>query len=73
MDNNFNKYKGFVYVYINDTLVYSKNTEENVSHLKLVLSEFHKHGIVISGKKAQLLRKNIELLEVEIEDGKIKL
>ena len=48
MDNTFNKYKGFVCVYIDGILVYSKNIEEHVSHLKLVLSEFLKHGIVTS-------------------------
>ena len=38
-----------------------------------MLSEFLKEGIVISGKKAQLFRKNIEFLGVEIVDGVIKL
>ena len=73
MNNIFNKYKSYVCVYIGDILVDSKNTEEHVSHLKLVLSEFHKQRIVISGKKAQLFRKNIDFLGVEIENGKIKL
>ena len=71
-DNIFNKYKIFVWVYINDILVFSKTKEEHVSHLKLVLSEFLKQGIVISGKKAQFFRKNIEFLGVVIGDGHIK-
>ena len=60
MDNIFNKYKNFVCVYIDDILVFRKTREEHVSHLKLVLSGFHKQGIVIGGKKAQFFRKNIE-------------
>ena len=52
MDSIFNHYENFVYVYIDDILVFSKSREEHVSHLKLVLSEFLKQGIVISGKKS---------------------
>ena len=73
LDNIFKQYKNFVCVYIDDILVFSINKEEHVSHLKLVLSEFLKQDIVISGKKAQFFRKNIEFLGVEIGDGHIKL
>ena len=73
MDNTFNQYKNFVCVYIDDILVFRGNKKEHVSHLKLVLSEFLKQGIVISGKEAQFFRKNIELLGVEIGNGNIKL
>ena len=73
MDNIFNKYRGFVCIYIDDILVYNKSIEKHVSYLKLVLSGFLKHGIVISGKKTQFFRKKIEVSGVEIGDGKIKL
>ena len=73
IDNIFNKYKNFVCVYIDDILVFSKTKEKHVSHLKLVLSELLKQGIVISGKNAKFFRKNIEFLGVEIGDGRIKL
>ena len=73
MDNIFNQYKNFVCVYIDDILVFSGSEEKHVSHLKLVLSEFLKQGIVISSKKAQFFRKNIEFLGVKIGDGHIKL
>ena len=49
MDTIFNQYKNFVCVYIDDILALSKNKEEHISHLKLVLSEFLKQGIAISG------------------------
>ena len=57
MDNIFNKYKNFVCIYIDDTLVYSKTREAHVSYLKLVLSEFLKQVIVISGETPQFFRK----------------
>ena len=72
MDGIFSKYP-FVCVYIDDVLVHSSTEKEHTSHLKIVLSEFLKHGIVISSKKTQFYRKNIEFLGVEIGNGKIKL
>ena len=57
MDNISNKYKNIVCVYIDNILVYNKTREEHVSYLKLVLKEFFKHGIVISGKKVQFFKK----------------
>jgi len=73
MDNIFRNYKQFVCVYIDDILVHSKHKQEHISHLKLVLNELLKNGIVISVKKAQFFRNNIEFLGVEIGNGKIKL
>ena len=73
MDDNFGKFRKFACVYINDILVHSKLKEEHIGHLKLVLSEFLKQGIVISSKTTKFFRHNIEFLEVEIWNGKVKL
>ena len=73
MDEIFSKYRKFVCIYIDDILVHSKSREEHVGHLKLVLSEFLKEGIIISSKKTQFFRNNIEFLGIEIGNGKIKL
>ena len=73
MDEMFSKYRKFVCIYIDDILVHSKSREEHVGHLKLVLSEFLKEEIIISSKKAQFFRNNIEFLGIEIGNGRIKL
>jgi hypothetical protein len=52
MDTTFSKYSTFILVYIDDILVFSKTKNERISHLKMVLSEFLKYGIIISNKKA---------------------
>lgn len=73
MDTCFSKYKDFVCVYIDDILVHSKNREEHVGHLRIILNEFSKQGIILSSKKALFFKPNIEFLGVEIGNGKIKL
>jgi deoxyuridine 5'-triphosphate nucleotidohydrolase len=72
MDEIFLKHK-FVLVYIDDILVFSKTLEEHLGHLKLVFSEFIKHGIIISKKKTELCKTYINFLGVNIGEGKIKL
>ena len=62
MDDIFVKFRKFVCVYIDDILVHSKSKEEHIGHLKLALNEFLKQRIVISSKKVQLFRYNIEFL-----------
>ena len=43
----------FAYVYIDDVLVASSNREEHLSHLREVLTQFTKHGIVINPAKCE--------------------
>ena len=73
MDSIFNKYNNFVLVYIDDILIFSKNKEEHIGHLKLVFAELELHGLVISKKKAYFFKKNMEFLGTEIGQGRIKL
>ena len=74
MDNIFIKFNKFVCVYIDDILVHSKTKKkEHISHFKLVLSEFLKHGIVISGSKAQFFTENTKFFGVELGNGRIRL
>ena len=55
MDEIFSKYRKFVCIYTDDILVHSKSRKEHVGHLKLVLLEFLKEGIIISSKKHNFL------------------
>ena len=73
IDEVFRKFRNFICIYIDDILVHSKSRAEHIGHLKLVLSKFLKEGIIISSKKVQFFRSNIEFLGIEIGNGKIKL
>ena len=73
MNDIFRKFRKFICVYIDDILVQSKPKEEHIGHLRIVLSEFLKQGIVISYEKALFFRYNIEVLGVETGNRKVLL
>ena len=56
MDNIFRPYSEFSLIYIDDILVASKTEIEHVYHLKKIILELEKHGIVISKRKMQLFQ-----------------
>ena len=73
MDNIFREKDLYVVVYIDDTLVFSKNKKKHIGHLQIVFKKFEEHGIIISKSKMQLFQLTIEFLGVLIGNGKILL
>ena len=45
----------FVAVYFDDILVFSKNKEDHVHHLKVILDVLRKHQLYVNLKKCQFL------------------
>ena len=72
MDRIFSKYS-FILVYINDILVFSKTVHERIKHLELVFEEIINNGLVVSRKKINLFKNQIEFLGLELENGQVKL
>ena len=58
---------------LDDVLVASYTREEHLKHVKAILREFTKHGIVISETKYELCKKEIDFLGVHIKQGHIAL
>ena len=54
----------FVIVYLDDTLIFSQNREENLRHLKLVLRNLQKEKLLINLKKCSFPEKRIGVLGV---------
>ena len=73
MDNIFRPYLEFCLVYIDDIPVASKTEIEHVDHLKKIISELDKHGIVISERKMQLFQTEIDFVGMHINKGKLSL
>lgn len=73
MDRIFRQYYEFILVYIDDILIFSKNEEEHMEHIKIFKQIILENGITLSKKKKEIAKTNIEFLGLEIEKGKIKL
>ena len=52
----------FVKVYINDVLVFSRNMEEHVQHLRRVLKRLRKAGLKLKPAKCHFIRQAMEYL-----------
>ena len=73
IDDIFRDHLDYCMVYIDDVLVASHSEAEHLKHIKAILYEFDKHGIVISETKYELCKQEIDFLGVHIKQGNIVL
>ena len=52
----------FIVPYIDDLLVYSKDFNSQVEHLRLALQRLQQHGVKINAKKCQLFKQEVRYL-----------
>eukprot|EP00877_Chromochloris_zofingiensis_P013639 jgi/Chrzof1/8529/Cz03g14150.t1 len=69
----------FVVIYLDDILVYSKNMDEHVEHLRQVLKLLRKHKLYAKAKKCAFAQESIEFLGhiiskdgVQVDANKVK-
>ncbi|KAL0366879.1 UNVERIFIED_CONTAM: Enzymatic polyprotein [Sesamum radiatum] len=73
MDNLFKDYFEFMFVYIDDILIASKNMKDHIKHLEIFSDACHKEGVVLSEKKATIAVNKIEFLGILIDETGIEL
>ncbi|KAL0388178.1 UNVERIFIED_CONTAM: Enzymatic polyprotein [Sesamum radiatum] len=73
MDNLFKDYFEFMFVYIDDILIASKNMKDHIKHLEIFSDACHKEGLVLSKKKATIAVNKIEFLGILIDEAGIEL
>jgi hypothetical protein len=56
----------FIYVFIDDVIIFSKNLEEHVEHCRKVLEKCKKHNMKINLTKSKFLQTTVEYLGHEI-------
>ena len=62
-----------VVVYFDDILVFSKNKEDHVHHLKIILDVLRKHQLYVNLKKCQFLQESLVFLGFVISAGGVKM
>ncbi|KAL0361325.1 UNVERIFIED_CONTAM: Enzymatic polyprotein [Sesamum radiatum] len=73
MDNLFKDYFEFMFVYIDDILIASKNMKDHIKHLEIFSDACHKEGLVLFEKKATIAVNKIEFLGILIDEIGIEL
>ncbi|KAL0439456.1 UNVERIFIED_CONTAM: Enzymatic polyprotein [Sesamum latifolium] len=73
MDNLSKDYFEFMFVYIDDVLIASKNMKDHIKHLEIFSDACHREGLVLSEKKATIAVNKIEFLGILIDETGIKL
>jgi hypothetical protein len=59
MNDIFNAYSEFIIVYIDDVLVFSKNIDQHIKHLKIFKDIIKRNGLVISAPKMKLFQTKV--------------
>ena len=63
----------FVIVYLNDILIYFKNDEEHLEHVKLVIEVLHKHDYYAKSSKCSFFQQQIEFCEHIVDNGEMRM
>ncbi|XDG04636.1 hypothetical protein ABKA04_004251 [Annulohypoxylon sp. FPYF3050] len=63
----------FVFVYLDDILVYSETLEEHKEHVALVLEILEKEGLLVNAAKTQWHTQKLDFLGFTISPGEIRI
>ena len=72
MDKILSDYSSFLIVYIDDMLICSVNEKDHEKHLNIFIILCKEHDIVLSKKKVEIKKKEIEFLGMIIDSKSIK-
>lgn len=73
MDIAFKDYIGkFMFPYLDDMIIYSKNKEDHVKHLKLIFEKIKEIGLKINKSKCRFAQSKIKILGNVISDGQVQ-
>ena len=68
MDKIFKEFHVFCIVYVDDILVFSNNKIDHVNYLISFTEKCKKHGMLLSKKKAEIMKPKIEFLGLIIDE-----
>ena len=63
----------FVIIYLNNILIYNKNDEKYLKHIKLVVKTFRKNNYYVKSSKCVFFQKIIKFYEHIINNEKVRI
>ena len=61
----------FVYCYIDDILIFSKDKHEHQQHLEAIIARLHENGIVINAQKSHFFKQEVDFLGFRVDSSGI--
>ena len=63
----------FCLMYVDDLLIFSSNIADHANHLLQFIQKSRDHGLILSAKKAEIAKNQIELLGLKIDQTGIEM
>ena len=63
----------FVYVYLDDILIFSASYEDQVSHVKLVLRRLLEHQLYVKAEKCVFHASTVDFFGYVVSQGSLKM
>lgn len=67
------KYEEFIVHYVDDILIYSKNDNEHMKHIKILLSELNNAGLKINLNKCEFFQNQVKFLGYKIDPKGVEM
>jgi len=73
MDTIFSDCTDFCLIYVDDILIFSSNIADHATHLLQFIQKSRDHGLILSAKKAEIAKNQIEFLGLKIDQTGIEM
>jgi len=73
MDTIFSDCTDFCLMYVDDILIFSSNIADHANHLLQFIQKSRDHGLILSAKKAEIAKNQIEFLGPKIDQTGLEM
>jgi len=73
VDTIFSDSTDFCLIYVDDILIFSSNIAGHANHILPFIQKSRDHGLILSAKKAEIAKNQIEFLGLKIDQTGIEM